>query len=118
VVHAASKKANASTTTLLGRIGASDPAALGLGSTPTYNELIAALAHNQAWLMIIIGVSFVFWTYVWLPINFLAATRAIRSPVQLRLSSELAAVVQEGRTHAVAAALIPLTAWYRFWSSG
>jgi APA family basic amino acid/polyamine antiporter len=64
-------------TTLLGRIGASDPAALGLGSTPTYNELIAALAHNQAWLMIIIGVSFVFWTYVWLPINFLAATRAI-----------------------------------------
>jgi amino acid transporter len=64
-------------TTLLGRIGASDPAALGLGSTPTYNELIAAMVHNQGWLMIIIGVSFVFWTYVWLPINFLAATRAI-----------------------------------------
>ena len=33
--------------------------------------------HNQGWLMIILGVSFVFWTYVWLPINFLAATRAI-----------------------------------------
>jgi APA family basic amino acid/polyamine antiporter len=64
-------------TTLLGRIGAADPAALGLGSTPTYNELIAAMVHNQGWLMIIIGVSFVFWTYVWLPINFLAATRAI-----------------------------------------
>jgi amino acid transporter len=64
-------------TTLLGQIGAADPAALGLGSTPTYNELIAAVVHSQGWLMIVIGVSFVFWTYVWLPINFLAATRAI-----------------------------------------
>ncbi len=64
-------------TTLLGQIGAADPAALGLGSTPTYNELTAALVHNQGWLMIVLGVSFVFWTYVWLPINFLAATRAI-----------------------------------------
>ena len=34
------------------------------------------MVHNQGWLMIILGVSFVFWTYVWLPINFLAATRA------------------------------------------
>jgi APA family basic amino acid/polyamine antiporter len=64
-------------TTLLGQIGFSTPADLGFGSTPTYNELTAALVHNQGWLIVILGVSFVFWTYVWLPINFLAATRAI-----------------------------------------
>jgi amino acid transporter len=64
-------------TTVLGQFGASNPADLGLGSVPTYNELIAATMANQGWLIIILGVSFVFWTYVWLPINFLAATRAI-----------------------------------------
>ena len=64
-------------TTALGQIGFADPAKIGIGSTPTYNELIAAIVHNQGWLMIVLGVSFVFWTYVWLPINFLAATRAI-----------------------------------------
>src|SRR5205085_3283357 len=64
-------------TTVLGQIGFADPAKMGLGSTPTYNELIAAVVHNQGWLIVILGVSFVFWTYVWLPINFLASTRAI-----------------------------------------
>ena len=34
--------------------------------------------RNQGWLVILLGVSFLFWTVtVWLPINFLAATRAI-----------------------------------------
>jgi amino acid transporter len=68
-------------TTLLGRVGyplpADVPGVYGINSIPTYNELTAALVHNQGWLMVILGVSFVFWTYVWLPINFLAATRAI-----------------------------------------
>jgi amino acid transporter len=53
------------------------PGLIGINSSPTYNELTAALVHNQGWLMVILGVTFVFWTYVWLPINFLASTRAI-----------------------------------------
>ena len=64
-------------TTFMGQLGAADPAVLGFGSTPTYNELIGSMVQNQGWLVVILGVSFVFWTYVWLPINFLAATRAI-----------------------------------------
>lgn len=64
-------------TTVLGQIGLADPTVMGLGSTPTYNEIIAATVHNQGWLIVILGISFAFWTYVWLPINFLASTRAI-----------------------------------------
>jgi amino acid transporter len=67
---------HAAGTTFLGQLGAADPADIGISGTPTYNELVAILVHNQGWLMLIIGVSFIFWTYVWLPINFLAATRA------------------------------------------
>ncbi|MGZ4480803.1 MAG: APC family permease [Gaiellales bacterium] len=71
---------HATGTTLLGQLGyplpQDVPSVLGISAIPTYNELIAAMAHNQGWLMVILGVSFVFWTYVWLPINFLAATRA------------------------------------------
>jgi amino acid transporter len=63
-------------TTFLGQLGYALPGDYGIAATPTYNELTAAVVHNQGWLMVILGVSFVFWTYVWLPINFLAATRA------------------------------------------
>ena len=38
---------------------------------------IASQQTRQGWLIVILGVSFVLWTYVWLPINFLASTRAI-----------------------------------------
>jgi amino acid transporter len=64
-------------TTFLGQLGAADPTSYGLSSIPTYNELTAAIVQNQGWLVVILGVTFVFWTYVWLPINFLAATRAL-----------------------------------------
>ena len=67
---------HAAGTTFLGRIGAAVPGDLGIASSPTYNELIAAMVHNQGWLMVFLGVAFVLWTYVWLPINFLATTRA------------------------------------------
>ena len=68
---------HAAGTTFLGQVGFALPSDLGLGSTPTYNELIAAMVQNQGWLVVILGISFCFWTYVWLPINFLASTRAI-----------------------------------------
>ena len=68
-------------TTFLGRLGyplpQDVPSVLGIGNLPTYNEVIATMVRNQGWLVLLLGVSFLFWTYVWLPINFLAATRAI-----------------------------------------
>jgi basic amino acid/polyamine antiporter, APA family len=72
---------HAAGTTFLGRLGypvpADVPSVLGIGNLPTYNEVIAAMVRNQGWLVLILGVTFLFWTYVWLPINFLASTRAI-----------------------------------------
>ena len=68
-------------TTFLGQLGyplpQDVPSVLGIGNLPTYNEVIATMVRNQGWLVLLLGVSFLFWTYVWLPINFLAATRAI-----------------------------------------
>jgi amino acid transporter len=72
---------HAAGTTFLGQLGyplpQDVPRVLGIGNLPTYNEIAAVLVRDQGWLVIVLGVSFVFWTYVWLPINFLAATRAI-----------------------------------------
>jgi amino acid transporter len=72
---------HAAGTTFLGRLGyplpGDVPSVLGIGNLPTYNEVIGSMVHGQGWLIVILGVSFVFWTYVWLPINFLASTRAI-----------------------------------------
>lgn len=59
---------------VLGNIAAVDPTKVGLGFTPTFSELAAALTHH-AWLVVIIGVSFALWTYAWLPIYILTATR-------------------------------------------
>ena len=68
-------------TTFLGQLGyplpQDVPHVLGIGNLPTYNEIAAVTVRNQGWLVILLGVSFLFWTYVWLPINFLAATRAM-----------------------------------------
>jgi amino acid transporter len=72
---------HAAGTTFLGRLGyplpQDVPHVLGIGNLPTYNEIVAVMVRNQGWLVVVLGVSFVFWTYVWLPINFLAGTRAI-----------------------------------------
>jgi amino acid transporter len=71
---------HAAGTTFLGQLGfplpADVPGVLGISSIPTYNEVIASMVRDQGWLVVLLGVGFVFWTYVWLPINFLAATRA------------------------------------------
>ncbi len=72
---------SAAGTTFLGQLGyplpQDVPSVLGIGNLPTYNEVIATMVRNQGWAVLVLGVSFLFWTYVWLPINFLAATRAI-----------------------------------------
>ena len=41
----------------MGQLGAADVGELGISARrPTYNELIAAMVHNQGWLMVILGV--------------------------------------------------------------
>jgi amino acid transporter len=72
---------HAAGTTFLGQLGyplpQDVPSVLGIGNLPTYNEVIATMVRNQGWLVLLLGFTFLFWTYVWLPINFLAATRAV-----------------------------------------
>jgi APA family basic amino acid/polyamine antiporter len=49
---------------------------IGLSFLPAYNELliIAASPTSVLWA-IVLGFTFLFWTYVWMPINFFTATR-------------------------------------------
>jgi len=97
---------HAAGTTFMGQLGLTDVKVLGISSTPTYNELIAAMVHNQGWLMVILGVSFVFWTYVWLPINFLAATRAFLAWAFDGLFPRQLATVSDRATPVVAIAAV------------
>lgn len=62
---------------LLGHIGAVDPTALGLDFTPTFIELAGAMVYKNLLLVLVLGIGFLLWTYVWLPINFLASTRIL-----------------------------------------
>jgi amino acid transporter len=58
----------------LGNLGAVSPTAVKLAFTPTFSELAAALT-SHLWLVLVIGISFALWTYAWLPIYILTATR-------------------------------------------
>jgi amino acid transporter len=61
----------------LGIVGAAGGGAIGLSAEPTYNELAGMLVYGSVVLAFLVGLAFVFWTYVWLPINYLASTRAL-----------------------------------------
>lgn len=63
-------------TSFLGQVGTASPGSLGMKFAPTYNELTGMLVAGSALLAFVVGFCFIFWTYVWLPINFLASTRA------------------------------------------
>ncbi|MCB8881070.1 APC family permease [Acidisoma cellulosilytica] len=52
-------------------------AKLGLAYAPTYNELIYALFAPSVVGALVMGVTFFFWTYVWMPINYFTATRLL-----------------------------------------
>ncbi|MCL6595164.1 MAG: APC family permease [Firmicutes bacterium] len=56
--------------------GSVAPSTYGLGFVPYYQEL-AAIAAGPGWLGVVMMVLFLFWTYVWLPVNFLASTRIL-----------------------------------------
>jgi amino acid transporter len=58
----------------LGNVGAVNPSAVNLGFTPTFSELAASLT-SHLWVVLVIGISFALWTYAWLPIYILTATR-------------------------------------------
>ena len=48
---------------------------IGLAFLPNYNELLAiAFSPSVLWAFAL-GFTFLFWTYVWMPINFFTATR-------------------------------------------
>ena len=48
---------------------------LGLSFTPTYNELLTIGAGGGLFWALTLGFLFLFWTYVWMPINFFTSTR-------------------------------------------
>lgn len=51
------------------------PAALGLSFTPNYNELLTIGLSPSLFWVVALGLTFLFWTYVWMPINYFTATR-------------------------------------------
>lgn len=62
-------------TPFLNGLSSTDPSTIGLGFAPTYNELLTAGAGGGAFWAIALGLTFLFWTYVWMPINFFTSTR-------------------------------------------
>jgi APA family basic amino acid/polyamine antiporter len=89
----------------LGAIGAADPAALGLAFTPTFVELAGAVVHHNLLLILLIGLGFLLWTYVWLPINYLASTRILLAWSFDRLMPEKLSYVSP-RTHTPLVAIL------------
>lgn len=88
----------------LGNIAAVDPSNVNLGFTPTFSELAAALTHH-VWLVLIIGVSFALWTYAWLPIYILTATRNLLAWALDGLAPSKVADVNE-KTHSPMVAIV------------
>ncbi|WP_181363035.1 APC family permease [Sulfoacidibacillus thermotolerans] len=60
----------------MGDIGAMNPSSVHLGFTPTFAEIAAMLTHN-VWLILLISISFMLWTYTWMPIYILTTTRNV-----------------------------------------
>lgn len=62
-------------TPFLDGLSATSPAKLGLTFLPNYNELLTIGAGGGLFWAMALGFLFLFWTYVWMPINFFTATR-------------------------------------------
>jgi amino acid transporter len=88
----------------LGNLAAVNPANVHLGFTPNFSELAAALTGNL-WLVLIIGISFALWSYAWLPIYILTATRNILAWALDGMAPGKIAEVNE-RTHSPLIAII------------
>jgi APA family basic amino acid/polyamine antiporter len=62
-------------TSFLSGLSLTPAADLGLSFLPNYNELLAIAFSPSVFWSIALGLTFLFWTYVWMPINYFTATR-------------------------------------------
>jgi len=84
----------------------------GLAFVPTYNELIVMAFRDNVLVALLLGFTFVFWTYVWLPINFLASTRALLAwSLDGLMPRRLSEVSEERHTPTVAIIVVAILAW-------
>jgi amino acid transporter len=88
----------------LGNLGAVTPDNVHLAFTPTFSELASALTGNL-WVILLIGISFSLWTYTWLPIYILTATRNLLAWALDGLLPQKMADVDE-RTHSPLIAIV------------
>jgi len=59
----------------LNALSQTDPDSLGVAFLPNYNEILTITAGGGLFWALALGFLFLFWTYVWMPINFFTATR-------------------------------------------
>jgi amino acid transporter len=90
--------------TFLGNLASVDPTKVKLAFTPTFSELAASLT-DHIWLVLVIGISFALWTYAWLPIYILTATRNLLAWALDGLLPDKISEVDE-RTHSPLVAIV------------
>jgi len=89
------------------------PDALGLAFVPSYNELVAAAYPGNLIVALLLGFTFVFWTYVWLPINFIASTRALLAwSLDGLMPRRVSEVNEERHTPTVAIVIVAILGWF------
>jgi amino acid transporter len=85
----------------------------GLAFMPTYNELIVMAFQDNLLVAMLLGFTFVFWTYVWLPINFLASTRALLAwSLDGLMPRRLSEVSETRHTPTVAIIVVAFLGWF------
>jgi APA family basic amino acid/polyamine antiporter len=88
------------------------PDALGLTFVPAYPELVAAAFPGNVVVAFLLGFTFVFWTYVWLPINFMASTRALLAwSLDGLMPARVSEVNEERHTPTVAIVIVAILGW-------
>jgi amino acid transporter len=90
--------------TFLADLATVDPPMVKLAFAPTFSELAATLS-DHIWLVLVIGVSFALWTYTWLPIYILTATRNLLAWALDGLLPDAMSEV-DGRTHSPLGAIV------------
>lgn len=99
---------------ILGGISANyfSPDKLGLAFVPAYNEVVGAAYPGNVIVAFLLGFTFVFWTYVWLPINFLASTRALLAwSLDGLMPARVSEVNEDRHTPTVAIIIVAIMGW-------
>lgn len=88
------------------------PDAMGLSFVPGYNEVVGAAYPGNVVVALLLGFTFVFWTYVWLPINFLASTRALLAwSLDGLMPARVSEVNEDRHTPTVAIIIVAILGW-------